>query len=66
MKFVTAWIAPIALSMIYPMIFLYTWYLWLLIFFGLIAWGATHTMRAVFRGNEKASEEASAEVKKKE
>ena len=66
MKFVTAWIAPIALSMIYPMIFLYTWYLWLLIFFGLIAWGTTHTIRAVFRGNEKASEEASAEVKKKE
>ena len=69
-KILTAWVAPIAFSIIYPMIFLYTWYLWLLILFGAIIWGTSHTVRFVFRQNEEAlkrtEEEAEEEEKKKE
>ena len=55
-KIIVAWAAPIVLSVIYPMIFLYTWYLWLLLLFGAIVWGTTHTVRYVFRKNEEALE----------
>ena len=56
-KFCTAWVGPIALSYIYPLIFTQTWWMWLVFLFGLIAWGTSFTIRAVFRGNKKAAEE---------
>lgn len=64
-KFVVAWFAPIAFCIIYPTIFVNIWYLWLLLIFGAIAYGTSHTMRRIFRLNEqriidsaKAKEEA--------
>ncbi len=57
-KIIVAWVAPIALSIIYPLIFIYTWYLWLLLIFGAIIWGTSHTIRYVFRTNEDAIESA--------
>ena len=55
-KIIVAWVAPIALSIIYPIIFLYTWYLWLLLLFGAIIWGTTHSIRYVFNKNDEAME----------
>ncbi len=69
-KIIVAWVAPIALSIIYPIIFLHTWYLWLLILFGAIIYGTSYTIRNVFKQNEEAlkqtEEEAAEEEKKKE
>lgn len=48
LKISLAWFAPIFLSLYYPVIILSTWYLWLLILFGLIAYGTSHTVRKVF------------------
>ncbi len=65
-KFVTAWVVPIALNITEPIIFIYIWYLWLLLLFGAIIYGTSTTMRKIFRLNEtrninaaeKAKEEA--------
>ena len=69
-KILVAWVAPIALSIIYPIIFLHTWYLWLLLAFGAIFYGTSHTIRHVFKQNEDAirqtEEEAAEEARKKE
>lgn len=48
LKISLAWFAPIALTVIYPVIFLYTWYLWLFVIFALIAYGTSFTLRKVF------------------
>lgn len=48
LKITLAWIAPISLSIIYPAIFLNTWYLWLLIVFGFIGYGSSFTINKVF------------------
>ena len=76
-KVFLAWVAPIALSYMYPVIFLYTWYLWLLLFFGVIAYGSSFTIRKMFDTNRKieantkakaleaAKEEAAREAAKK-
>ena len=61
-KIVTAWVAPIAFSIIYPIIFLYSWYLWLLIIFGAIMWGTSHTIRFVFKQNQEAIEQSAEEA----
>ena len=55
-KILVAWAAPIILSVIYPLIFVCTWWLWVVLLFGLIAWGTTHTIRKVFDKNEQALE----------
>ena len=68
-KIIVAWVAPIALSIIYPIIFLHTWYLWLLILFGAIIYGTSYTIRNVFKQNEEAlkqTEEEAAEEEKKQ
>ncbi len=65
-KFTIAWIGPIAISYIYPIIFTQTWWMWLVFLFGLIAWGTSFTIRAVFRGNKKVSEEKAAEENNEE
>ena len=64
-KIIVAWWAPIILSIVYPMIFIYTWYLWLLLLFGVIIWGTSHTIRKVFKRNEEALD-ATSEKKKEE
>lgn len=70
LKITVAWVAPVAFSIIYPVIFLYTWYLWLLLIFGMIIWGTSHSIRFVFNQNAEAlkqsEEEAAEEAKKKE
>ena len=70
LKITVAWVAPVAFSIIYPVIFLHTWYLWLLLFFGMIIWGTSHSIRFVFNQNAEAlkqsEEEAAEEAKKKE
>ncbi len=57
-KVMVAWFAPIALCIIYPEIFVYIWYLWLLLIFGAIAYGTSATMRNIFRLNEQRMEDA--------
>ena len=64
-KIIVAWWAPIILSIVYPMIFIYTWYLWILLLFGVIIWGTSHTIRKVFKRNEEALD-ATSEQKKEE
>ena len=61
-----AWFAPIALTIIYPTIFLAAWYLYLLIVFGAIAYGSSFTMRKVFRLNAEAIEKTAEETDKAE
>ena len=56
LKINVAWIAPIALSIIYPTIFLQTWYFWFLLFFGAIIYGTSYTVRYVFNQNKIAFE----------
>ena len=65
-KILVAWVAPIALSIIYPIIFLHTWYLWLLIIFGAIIYGTSYTIRHVFKQNEQALHEAEENAKEEE
>jgi len=57
-KILVAWVAPIFLSIRYPIIFIYTWYLWLLLIFGIIAYGTSGTVRKVFALNTKRMEDA--------
>ncbi|MCM1112930.1 MAG: DUF624 domain-containing protein [Muribaculum sp.] len=49
LKTALAWFAPIALSMYYPVLFFSTWYLWIIIGFGLIGFGTSHTINRVFK-----------------
>ncbi len=53
LKIFLAWFAPIVLSVAEPKVFFNTWYLWLLIAFGLIAYGTSHSLLSVF---ERVSE----------
>jgi uncharacterized membrane protein YesL len=55
-KVAVAWIAPIAFFIIYDTLFLEFWYLWILLLFGAIAWGTSHTIRKVFEKNEERLE----------
>ena len=67
-KITVAWVAPVVFSIVYPLIFFYTWYLWLILLFGAIIWGTSHTIRFVFKQNAEAlkdSAEAAAEEEKK-
>ena len=48
-----AWAAPILLSVIYPKIFLFTWYLWIVIGFSLISYIASAPALAVFNKIEE-------------
>ncbi|MBQ8924094.1 MAG: YesL family protein [Lachnospiraceae bacterium] len=71
-KIFIAWFAPIAFCVIYPTLFLYLWYMWLLFIFGAIAYGTSFTIRKVFNRNkeleentEKKAEEEAKEAKKK-
>jgi len=65
LKIVVAWVAPIALSFIYPLIFLQTWYLWLIIIFGLIIYGSSYSVRAVFYKNSEYIEMTKEKANKK-
>ena len=49
LKVALAWFAPIALSAYYPVLFFGTWYLWIIIGFGLIGFGTSHTINRVFK-----------------
>ena len=57
-KIFIAWFAPIAFCIIYPMLFIYIWYLWLLLIFGAIAYGTSFTVRKVFNRNKELEENA--------
>ncbi len=65
-KIIVAWAAPAIICLVYPVVFITVWYLWLLIIFGAIIWGTSHTVRSVFRKNNKALEKKEAEESKKE
>lgn len=66
LKVALAWFAPIALTIIYPTIFLAAWYLYLLIIFGAIAYGSSFTMRKVFRLNAQAIEKTAEGIQDEE
>ena len=63
LKIFLAWFAPIVLSIAEPKVFFTTWYLWLVIAFGLIAYGTSHSLLAVFERVGDAKEE---EVRREE
>lgn len=62
LKVALAWFAPIALSAYYPVLFFSTWYLWIIIGFGLIGFGTSHTINRVFK---RAMEQQEKEKEKK-
>ena len=64
-KIFIAWFAPIAFCVIYPIIFIYIWYLWLLLIFGAIAYGTSFTVRKVFNTNKKLEENTEKSEKKR-
>lgn len=70
LKIGLAWFAPIFLTLYYPKIFLLTWYFWLFLVFGLIAYGTSHTILKVFKRIEVAQlakeEQEKEEQKKRE
>ena len=63
-KVFIAWVAPVAFTVMNPILFLYTWYFWLIVIFGLIAYGTSFTLRKLFDKIAKVQEEN--EEKKKE
>ena len=65
-KVFIAWFAPVVFCMIYPILFLYIWYLWILILFGAIGWGTSYTIRKMFRKNRNPEEESAAEEAKRQ
>lgn len=66
-KITVAWVAPFAFTfMIEPLIFLLTWYLWILFIPALIAYGTSFTVRKVFRVNAERVENTKKEIEKKQ
>lgn len=70
LKMFVAWFAVIAFGFGYEFIFLNTWYLWLLLMFGLLAYGTSLTAKKVFdhvavAQTEKAEREESGEETQK-
>jgi hypothetical protein len=55
-KIVLAWCVPVFVSVAYPIVFFYTWYLWLILAFGVIAYGTSFTINKVFKRIERAQE----------
>ena len=66
-KVILLWAVPIGLVAAHPAIFYMTWYLWLIILFGLISWLTSFTIRRVFEkvsgteGSSHSSQEDTAE-----
>ncbi len=56
-KIFVAWFAPVFISLNYAFIILNTWYMWLLLFFGLIGYGTSHTVNKVFKKIATTQEE---------
>ena len=57
LKIFLAWFMPIFIMFRYPDIFYMLWYLWILIAFGLIAFGSSFTIRKVFDRIARVQEE---------
>lgn len=66
LKIFLAWFAPIALSVAEPKVFFNTWYLWLVIAFGLIGYGTSHSLLAVFERVGEVKEEKAERAEKEE
>lgn len=47
-KILVAWVGPMGISVIYPKVFLFTWYFWLIFMFALIAYMASFSANKVF------------------
>lgn len=61
-KIVVAWVTPVLFSFYFePMIFLLTWYLWVLFIPAVIAYGTSYTVRKVFRINSERVEKTNDE-----
>lgn len=65
-KILLAWVAPVLISLFYPVVFFSTWYLWVVIGFGLIAFGTSHTVNRVFKKVTETQEKAKGSEKAKE
>ena len=61
LKISLAWIMPTLICVMYPGIFLYIWYLWVLLVFGLIFFGTSFTIRKTFDKITKAVDEKAEE-----
>jgi len=67
LKVFLAWFAPLFLTIINASVFFNVWYLWLLIAFGLIAYGTSHSILFVFdRVSEVKEEQENRESKEEE
>lgn len=55
-KIILAWVMPVFLSFYDISVFYSTWYLWLLLIFGLITYGSSFSIRKVFKRIEAAQE----------
>ncbi len=53
LKIALAWFAPICFTLLYPKLFFLTWYFWIFLIFGLIAYGTSHTLHKVFARVER-------------
>ena len=67
LKIVVAWIAPVLFTFYFePVIFLLTWYLWVLIIPAVIAYGTSFTIRKVFRVNAGRIEKTKSKTESEE
>lgn len=57
MKLFLAWFMSFFVYIVYPEAFYLIWYLWLILVFGLIAYGTSFTLRKVFRRIEHVQEQ---------
>jgi uncharacterized membrane protein YesL len=67
-KIVLAWCVPVFVTIAYPIVFFYTWYLWLLVIVGIIAYGTSFTINKVFKriaGAQEAKQEPTQPPKQK-
>lgn len=55
-KALLIWVMPIVLSLYYPVLLFYTWYLWLIIMFGLMAYCSSFPIRKTFDRVAKVQE----------
>lgn len=59
LKIFLAWFMPFFVWIAYPEIFLMIWYLWLILVFGVVAYGTSFTIRKVLRKVERVQEQQS-------
>lgn len=60
-KVFLAWFVPVFVCVAYPVVFYMIWYLWLILIFGLVAYGTSFTIRKVLQRVTKAQQGAASD-----